>query len=604
VARTPVRRLIEKGIEAGADYIPDVIEGPLRKAFSIDVPKSKASKPKTSLAVTPKPKAELAVNPKPKALPAPPKQLALPAPGPGLPPFAVKTKGGQWMVDKPFMGVNLSAENAARGILARAQRPQDEGKAALYDWWHKALPRYMKNEMATPEDPLRDLAARGLLHVDKTPDEWSALAGSVVNKPSLQNLLYGESSAAKDELLSEMPWLAKVPATDNLYGITPFNYRDLEFGHVADELETALRADQNGLPPELMLRPESLQRMSFPAAVERVGRINQFRVKEMERAALNNLDSPAVQTFKEYTENNPLGLRWAELKSPSEESGLFKIVPAEDQGVPFHYVEDTATGERTPIGGTREDALRQAQEMYGRDALQQALDYEGNTMGHCVGGYCPDVMEGRSRIFSLRDAKGEPHVTIETSPTRYDRYDDLPEEDQEVVYDMAFDRLLQLDQPHLWEDEGLSLEGMDALQRHRDLITRREYIPTTPAPDQIIQIKGKQNRAPKDDYLPFVQDFVKSQPWSNVGDFKNTGLVKLPDGRYITDAQYHEGALKASKEIDYLFDPYTNRYRVPDEDWDAMRPYFEGYAIGGRVCADRCFSKGKSAVYAVNKSRK
>lgn len=39
MAKTPVRRLIEKGIEAGADYIPDVIETPLRKAFSIDVPK-------------------------------------------------------------------------------------------------------------------------------------------------------------------------------------------------------------------------------------------------------------------------------------------------------------------------------------------------------------------------------------------------------------------------------------------------------------------------------------------------------------------------------------------------------------------------------------
>jgi hypothetical protein len=39
VAKTPVRRLIEKGIEAGADYIPDVIETPLRKVFGIDLPR-------------------------------------------------------------------------------------------------------------------------------------------------------------------------------------------------------------------------------------------------------------------------------------------------------------------------------------------------------------------------------------------------------------------------------------------------------------------------------------------------------------------------------------------------------------------------------------
>ena len=39
---------------------------------------------------------------------------------------------------------------------------------------------------------------------------------------------------------------------------------------------------------------------------------------------------------------------------------------------------------------------------------------EGNNMGHCVGGYSRDIAEGRSNIFSLRDPKNEPHVTIET----------------------------------------------------------------------------------------------------------------------------------------------------------------------------------------------
>ena len=34
-----------------------------------------------------------------KALPAPPKMLALPAPGPGLPPYAVKPRGGQFWPD-------------------------------------------------------------------------------------------------------------------------------------------------------------------------------------------------------------------------------------------------------------------------------------------------------------------------------------------------------------------------------------------------------------------------------------------------------------------------------------------------------------------------
>ncbi len=576
MARTPVRRLIERGIEAGADYIPDVIETPLRKAFSIGVPKSKASKPKASLAV------------KPKALPAPPKQLALPAPGPGLPPFAVKLKGGQWMVDKPFKGVNLSAENAARGILARAQRPQDEDKAALYDWWHKALPRYMKNEMATPEDPLRDLAARGLLHVDKTPDEWSELAGSVVNKPSLQNLLYNESSGWKDELLSEMPWLAKAPATDSLYGITPFNYRDLEFGHVADELETALRANQNGLPPELALRPESLQRMSFPAAVERVGRINQFRVKEMERAALSNMDSPAVQTFKEYADDNPMGLRWTELRSP----------------------EGTVKPNQAALAENSDDWLDP-----GYVALRDALKYEGDTMGHCVGGYCDDVASGRSRIFSLRDAKGQPHVTIETRPGGERKA--LSEIPRDALDEITADAMAETNA--VTGPMGISMDDPRWTRTYQTNLglKQREWIASNPLPDEIIQIKGKQNAKPKDDYLPFVQDFVKSQNWANIGDMQNTGLVRLPDGRYITGQQAEE-IISAIPETTEMVRAFASREMVPmrrvydptgldrldPEEWRAISQHFEGYAVGGRVCANRCFSKGKSAVYAVNKSRK
>ena len=603
MARTPVRRLIERGIEAGADYIPDVIETPLRKAFSIGVPKSKASKPKASLAVNP------------KALPAPPKQLALPAPGPGLPPFAVKLKGGQWMVDKPFKGVNLSAENAARGILARAQRPQDEDKAALYDWWHKALPRYMKNEMATPEDPLRDLAARGLLHVDKTPDEWSELAGSVVNKPSLQNLLYNESSGWKDELLSEMPWLAKAPATDSLYGITPFNYRDLEFGHVADELETALRANQNGLPPELALRPESLQRMSFPAAVERVGRINQFRVKEMERAALSNMDSPAVQTFKEYADDNPMGLRWTELKAPDEidapefsiadQSHTQRGIRIGDQyyNVPFNM----ETGSADYEGYARDIAKRKA--------LEDALKYEGDTMGHCVGGYCPDVMQGRSRIFSLRDAKGEPHVTIETRPGGERKA--LSEIPRDALDEITADAMAETNA--VTGPMGISMDDPRWTRTYQTNLglKQREWIASNPLPDEIIQIKGKQNAKPKDDYLPFVQDFVKSQNWANIGDMQNTGLVRLPDGRYITGQQAEE-IISAIPETTEMVRAFASREMVPmrrvydptgldrldPEEWRAISQHFEGYAVGGRVCANRCFSKGKSAVYAVNKSRK
>lgn len=46
----------------------------------------------------------------------------------------------------------------------------------------------------------------------------------------------------------------------------------------------------------------------------------------------------------------------------------------------------------------------------------QDLAREGELMGHCVGGYCRAVEQEYSIIYSLRDSKNEPHVTIELEP--------------------------------------------------------------------------------------------------------------------------------------------------------------------------------------------
>lgn len=47
----------------------------------------------------------------------------------------------------------------------------------------------------------------------------------------------------------------------------------------------------------------------------------------------------------------------------------------------------------------------------------KALSAEGSAMGHCVGGYWKRVESGSTRIVSLRDQDGQPHVTIELSAT-------------------------------------------------------------------------------------------------------------------------------------------------------------------------------------------
>lgn len=499
-----------------------------------------------------------------RALPAPPKQLALPAPGPGLPPFAAKPRGGQWWPNSPTgAGALISPETAARdaaeGIGVRAMRwePEDYGvvqlgqaanpvtEEALFgaspeqQWLEKALTKYYKTDFGSPEDPLRILAERGL-HYDPemTPERWQKTVNDYLMEDRIGDYTVPGEAFYNPKLLEEAPWLAKQPVTDKIYGISSGG---LDLEHFTDEFYNALNAAEAGLPSDLAVRPESLSRMSFPQAVEHVGKINQWRAKEMERAALDAQNNPVTHLFKEYPEDNPMGLRWVEMAPPKD-------------GGPTNYDVE--------------------------EELRKALKYEGDTMGHCVGGYCPDVMSGRSRIFSLRDAKGEPHVTIETQPSSKST--------------AAADHLRNLGVLEDWQNYWKSYPRA-AMKKDEDIhdvtqqfLVDRGLPPIDYSAENIIQIKGKQNRAPKDDYLPFVQDFVKSQQWGNIGDFGNTGLVKLPDGRYITAQQAEEGIAKIPSEA--VIDPTTMHY-LPPEMWKEYEPYFEGYAIGGRVERDRCLCR-------------
>ena len=492
-----------------------------------------------------------------QGLPAPEQRLGLPAPGPGLPSFAIKPRGGQWWpnidISEPYSAPrNYSPEYAVqRTINNQFVGDLSPEEQALRDWFGKAATRYIKTDLGTPEDPLRAVAEQGNLHLaGLTPDQWSHRArmniyaepigyytvppsAPVQTEAGLIDLNFGPEQREVDQLLGAAPWLRKAPVTDQLHGLSQDVSNQLGFHHLLDEMGNALNP-QSGLPPELLLDPKSLQRMGLAQASERVGLINQFRAKQAEQAKLNAVDNPATYTFKDYAENNPRGLRWVELRKPESDNA--------------------------PEG-----------------ALEQALKYEGDTMGHCVGGYCPDVMSGRSRIFSLRDAKGEPHVTIETKPYR----GVMSRGERDAIFEQARREVEALD---IGDPQT---ENARILKRQAELADEwRANAAANPGPDDIVQIKGKQNRAPKDDYLPFVQDFVKSGQWGRVGDMENTGLVKLPDGRYITAQQWREGL---SSVVSPWRDPerYDERSldNLSEAEWEYMAPYFEGYARGGRAFA-------------------
>ena len=391
---------------------------------------------------------------------------------------------------------------------------------ALNRWIEGPLTKYIKRDMATPEDPVRRLADEGILHMgipqtagvpstyirnlrvdagfpqeglSETPGGslWENLSDRVVSS--------GQAKYLQEEpkMMAENPWMQKLDPESTVYGMQSTIERGLGFDHLIDELGNAMNPG-SGLPRNLLLRPEQMQQMGMEKAVRHVDAINKWRAAQQAAANAELANKAAV--LREYPDTpempNPKGLRWVELKAPDGTSSAY---------LGRSEYEDPAANE-----------------------LAKQLKYEGDTMRHCVGGYCEDVLEGRSRIFSLRDAKGEPHVTIETRP--------MDAENLGIVdIENVLGKKLTSDLFDEYESQPSGTGLHEFLMKfHPDVLEKLGMGENSLA---IHQIKGKQNQAPKDDYLPFVQDFVRNNPlggsWVGVGDLRHTGLRKVGD-KYVT----------------------------------------------------------------------
>jgi len=477
----------------------------------------------------------------------------------------IKQKGGNWLTGS----VEKALERLKRGIphdfdvpldviadrlqvpiskvqdVMRKDRPRydsiweelwkesNPSSTALNKWIEGPLTKYVKRDMATPGDPVRALAEQGILHINpeainpnmadaanrmrkvadsfvRTPDIDSP--GTVLSKSPLARVWEDVSDSAVgtqpvgvrkryEFQLKDSPWMADLPDETLVHHYNQSN--DIGFSHLVDELKNALNPE-SGLPRNLLLTPEQMQQLGMEKAVRHVDAINKWRAEQQAIANLAKSQSPAVHLFKEYAENNPKGLRWVELKAP------------EDLPKGWELGKPTAFGEPTyRKSGSSDDVMNDPR----RQLLQDQLKYEGDTMGHCVGGYCEDVIGGKSRIYSLRDAKGEPHVTIEVGQPLGFAGKKSREEYENFIRNLP-------DTRHTEEEIQQALKDLDDGGAWDE---------------RIIQIKGKANLAPKADYLPFVQDFVKSGKWGKVDDIQNTGLVKVEttDGvQYLTPEEF------------------------------------------------------------------
>ncbi len=505
---------------------------------------------------------------------------------------------------------NVEAGVAMDPAVFARERARLEPEVAMNRWLETKLGKYMRNEMATPEDPLRALAERGVMHYEPSPTgysiagprvaagfpeegmgvsdlakTWEGRADTFVN-----TLKASDMTGYYPKSVEENPWLLKVPPETPVYEMLSGAGDDLGFRHLADELKNAINPE-SGLPANLRLKYSDLEKVTVPQAVERVAKINDWRATQKAEADMARAMGPATQVVKEYPDQ---GFKWVELRAPKE-TGRKISVEKPEMDLPPEYNE--AMGREVAMDmafdegleeGTREfnEFVRLTMQDFNRKkkvemdesikSLEDALKYEGETMGHCVGGYCPDVVEGRSKIYSLRDKKGQPHVTIEVAPRPIKNWRDVtaavgPDESGKL-YD-EFDRI-----------GGFNMDNTDAAF---EMFINNKGIK---APEDIVQIKGKANRAPNAEYLPAVQDFVRSGNFGKVGDLQNTGLIDIQDPNAVLRAL---GKVSPERNIQQAIDnfntavdsaPNSQRYMTLDEMRDFLGgPPPEGFSRGGQV---------------------
>ena len=393
----------------------------------------------------------------------------------------------------------------------------------------------------------RDKAGTDLKGMGQSPlaRSWEDVSDSAFGIETAGDILRFKDSFA--------PWLSKVPPETKVYRPKSNIIERTGFDHLVDELRNATAAHGKqkeldswlklaktpeevaaarqafvpSLPANLHIDPADLGKLTMTQAVDRVADINAWRATQKIEANQLLANNAATQLVKEYPGQ---GLKWVELtnkpatelppgytieEKPYNDYTIKRILRPDGEGISAGWFGHPGQGSPDP--------LVQFSNFEGRKFLEDALKYEGDTMQHCVGGYCPDVAEGRSRIYSLRDDKGQPQVTIEVKPhegwfTKADRMPDPSGKNR------SFHQLIDNERSELARQKG----GFGYIgESYEDIANRLASQYQLEAKPNISQIKGFKNKKPADEYLPFVQDFIKSDNWSDVGDLKNSGMIDI-----------------------------------------------------------------------------
>ena len=270
----------------------------------------------------------------------------------------------------------------------------------INQWVDRRLKSYIKNDLGTTKDPIRELADQGITHIAGLGEGWEDLgtypderankllddvredsghprggyattaAGKswefatdwgIMKHPAHDLLRRGASSVhmSPSTFMTEQPNLQKLVDRDpnaevNILDET-FLPQKFGFDHLMDELNNAL--DPN-FPQHLRITAKQLERMTVPDAVRLVAKINKYREDLAEKATVKDVaefrqNFPAILQFED-------GSSWHQLKLPEYKEGELPkgFTVKEHHTKKGFYIRDEKEEHDTgAVGKTLEEAI-------------------------------------------------------------------------------------------------------------------------------------------------------------------------------------------------------------------------------------------------------
>jgi len=471
--------------------------------------------------------------------------------------------GGEKALDDELIAMKRNESAFPHAGAHYVTGDKDPNAVALNQWVDTKVRKYLRNQAGTEADPILKTIESGVEHrfqpalgdtkyyvknkrfaVGKPPE---GIANTELGKEyeyKIDSMFEPKSSAEIKEILNSPmefadPATAKrrkasllrveqdLPISDekdldalmlinqipdkNVYTLSGTNITErLGLNHVSDVLMEDLQTGK--------LRPEQLNQMSIEKAIRRAAEYDAEKAKAMAKANASSVEGMPIP--KAYDD----GYKWVELK---------------------HDTDPKRT--------------------------EKALKSEGEMMGHCVGGYCPNVESGEIKIFSLRGPDGKSHVTIEARPQ----------------FSMTLWRNANLDainsNPKL-KQYDFNMNSLDNDHKYGYRMTERDYVTEMtkemkklginpvepPSYMELHQVKGKQNKRPDDKYQSYISDFIKNNPTKHeivdVFELDNTNLMgvqNIADNGLVSKDIHNHPEVEKILKMKYPEEFRTDQPNVP-----------------------------------------